>query len=71
MDNLPGDSSEDQGPRGSNLAIPSAAVLTRQRDFSGDLDGRAADQRAASRSQNVRLVDLAGGRGGRGGDSGG
>lgn len=62
---------EDQGPRGSSLAIPPAAVLTRQRDFSGDLDGRAADQRAASRSQNVRLVDFASGRGGRGGDGGG
>lgn len=45
-------------------------MLTRQRDFS-DLDGRATDQRAASRSQNVRLVDLAGGRGGRGDGRGG
>lgn len=46
-------------------------MLTRQRDLSGDLDGRAADQRAASRSQNVRLVDLAGGRGRCSGDGGG
>lgn len=48
----------------------STAVLTRQRDFS-DLDGRATDQRAASRSQNVCLVDLACGRGGRGDGRGG
>lgn len=38
-------------------------MLTRQRDFSGDLDGRT-DQRAAFRSQNIRLVDFAGSRGG-------
>jgi len=42
-------------------------VLTCQRDFSGDLDGRA-DQRAASRSQNICLVYFAGGRSRCGGD---
>lgn len=38
-------------------------ALTREHDLGGHVD-IVADQGAASRSQNIRLVDLAGGRGG-------
>lgn len=41
-------------------------LTTRQYDFSGDFDSRATDHRAASRSQNVRFINLAGSRSGRG-----
>lgn len=44
-------------------------LTTRQCDFSGDFDSRATDHRAASRSQNVRFINLAGSRSGRCGDS--
>lgn len=59
----------DQGPRDKVAFAISPAVLTRQCDFSGDFDSRATDRRAASRSQNVRFINLAGSRSGCCGDS--